>query len=491
MSRRQLSPAATIVVILLVPLVIPVLFVLLWPSADTLRAQEMGPKLSFDQPLRTSESLTNSGSAGRRAVNARSRTKDVATSPPQKPSGKMGFVPDSTARRANHPTASARTAANAVVRRQAPDQPAKVAATRPTPQAASRLKGKSTRTLPPPVPEPVAEPAFESVVEVEQRPTPIAKKELEVPDREPAEEPEVLVSQPNPPAQFSERPEPPQPDFERQIVRKEQRPAPTLDAEDIAEAEMSATRPGRAVVNLYFEEENSDDEDSPEQMELVEREPNEVRELVDPHKPLEEFPRTFVESLPASEIQSVAAQENSDEAKPTTSAVAQDEEAQVLSEDILAELKPIGSIEIRKAVEIPPLAGMDDPKLREPANQARTILRKRSPFKFWPIYREPWTASRDSFAFHHNPLWFEDPNLERCGRGKGSFTSVASFLQFNANLVFLPYRMTAEPPFSCVRTLPDCTICQKFGHDAYLPPWSLPATAVQGAAIFGFIYAIP
>lgn len=338
-------------------------------------------------------------------------------------------------------------------------------------------------------------------VQVVKKPVQIVKKkELEVPDREvleePFEEPEMLVrSLPEPPAQFSERPEPPMQDFELPIVRMPQGTMPLLEEEVeevvVAEEETPPARTSRDVVQLYFEEEDSTEVDATESMDLVQREAAEVKELADPDPPIKERPKTFVESLPASEIQSVAAQEKSDAPKTVEPAVQPMDEVQTPSDAILAELKPVRSIEIRKAVEVPPLAEMDNPQLREPADQAGAMLRKRPPFKFWPVYRDPWVASRDSFAFHHNPLWFEDPNLERCGRGKGHFTSVSSFLQFNTNIAFLPYRMTAEPWHACVRTLPDCTVCQKFGCDAYLPPWSWRAAAVQAGCIVGFIYAIP
>ena len=42
-----------------------------------------------------------------------------------------------------------------------------------------------------------------------------------------------------------------------------------------------------------------------------------------------------------------------------------------------------------------------------------------------------------------------------------------------------------------IRTLPDCTVCEKFGVGAYLPPWSLSAAAVQAAATVGIIYIVP
>lgn len=507
MSRRQLSPAATVFLILLVPLAMPALFVFLGPSADPLSAQEPRPKMSFDQPLRTSESLTNSGTPGRQAVNARSRTEEVASSSPQKPSGKMEFVPDSPAPRAKRPSAAARTAANSVARRQIPNQPAKIAATRSTPLATPRRNAPSIQTPPPSVPQPVAEPEVESIVEVEQfsapvaqlpvrvaKPTQSVKKELEVPvyEPEPEAEPEVVVnSQPAPPAEFSERPEPSLPDFELPVVSTPRQPMPARSNEIIVGDAVPPNPAGRDVVNLYFEEESTDEDEMTEKMDLAEQEADEEAEFMEPVRMPEERPRKIVEPMPPAEIRSIAAQEKPEEPKAEATAIAEEEAAPTPSDAILAELKPVRSIEIRKAVEVPALAEMENPQLHEPADQARAMLKKRPPFKFWPVYRDPWTANRDSYAFHHNPLWFEDPNLERCGRGKGHFTSVSSFLQFNANVAFLPYRMTAQPPFSCVRTLPDCTVCQKYGCDAYLPPWSWPAAAVQGGAIFGFIYAIP
>lgn len=134
--------------------------------------------------------------------------------------------------------------------------------------------------------------------------------------------------------------------------------------------EVSPNPAGRDVVNLYFEEESSADDDAAERTALVEREPNEVMEVVEPDQPLEKIPQAIVESTPASEIEIVAAQETLGGAKATTAAISQEEEVPVPSDAILAELKPVRSIEIRKAVEVPPLAEMDNPQLREPADQA-------------------------------------------------------------------------------------------------------------------------
>ena len=302
-----------------------------------------------------------------------------------------------------------------------------------------------------------------------------------------------MTTPPEPAAQLSERPEPPLVEIEVPIVRAPKRSAPTLDEDDfVVEIEVRPARQKRDLVNLFFEEEVASDDDGDERMELVENERGKELEVIDSDKSANVLAESTADVRAAAESQNTAAQEKPEPVLDDKVAVAESEDnVELANAAALAELKPILSVEIRKAVEIPALSETANPKLLEPVDLARGILRKRPAFKFLPVYRAPWTANRDSFAFHHNPLWFEDPNLERCGRGQGNFTSVVSFLQFNTNVAFLPYRMTAEPPNSCVRTLPDCTVCQKFGRDAYLPPWSLPATAVQGAAIFGFIYAIP
>ena len=158
---------------------------------------------------------------------------------------------------------------------------------------------------------------------------------------------------------------------------------------------------------------------------------------------------------------------------------------------VMADLRPVREVDVALAVKLPMAGKNDSENVREPDDQALAILRHRKPFNIFAVSREPWMPNRDSYPFFHNPLWFEDPNLERCGRGRGLFTTAVSAVHFSANIPILPYRFTAEKPWSCVRTLPDCTVCERFGCEAYLPPWSLSAAAVQAAATVGIIYAVP
>ena len=78
---------------------------------------------------------------------------------------------------------------------------------------------------------------------------------------------------------------------------------------------------------------------------------------------------------------------------------------------------------------------------------------------------------RYTHCFRHNPLYFEDPNLERCGIGFGCLTTVKSAACFYANAVALPYLVVATPPRTCMTSLGDCPTCSEFNTSAYLREW--------------------
>ncbi len=98
---------------------------------------------------------------------------------------------------------------------------------------------------------------------------------------------------------------------------------------------------------------------------------------------------------------------------------------------------------------------------------------------------------RNTFPICYRPLYFEDPNLERCGRSHGCLTELASAAHFFGRIPALPYLLTANCPGKCVRALPDCPSCHEFGCDAYLPPFDAKAAGVETAAVVGLIFLIP
>lgn len=98
---------------------------------------------------------------------------------------------------------------------------------------------------------------------------------------------------------------------------------------------------------------------------------------------------------------------------------------------------------------------------------------------------------RDSYALHHNPLYFEDPDLERCGVSHGCLTPAVSAVRFAADTVLLPWKMAADPPCSEVRTLGDCRTGAEFPAEARGLPISLRGMAAEAGVITALIFIIP
>ncbi|HPM83089.1 MAG TPA: hypothetical protein PLF81_20435 [Candidatus Anammoximicrobium sp.] len=105
----------------------------------------------------------------------------------------------------------------------------------------------------------------------------------------------------------------------------------------------------------------------------------------------------------------------------------------------------------------------------------------------WPLYSYWWEAP----AVCHQPLYFEQVNLERHGYSCGIAQPIVSAAHFFGTIPALPYLMAAEPCRECVYTL---------GHDRpgscapfylYCPPLSLRGAAAEAGVVTGLIFAIP
>ncbi len=103
----------------------------------------------------------------------------------------------------------------------------------------------------------------------------------------------------------------------------------------------------------------------------------------------------------------------------------------------------------------------------------------------------PSHPPRNEYPLRHQPLYFEDPNLERCGDSNGCLTEFTSIAHFGFRIPILAYLMASYPPHDCVRSLPDCPTCSKFGAEAYLPPPTAKAIAAQAASTTGLFFLIP
>ena len=138
----------------------------------------------------------------------------------------------------------------------------------------------------------------------------------------------------------------------------------------------------------------------------------------------------------------------------------------------------------RDISEIRPFIGYALQEIRKSELPERQSVAPRSPYV--PPTRQPimyhWAASN----LYHNPLYFEDPALERYGHTYNKFLQpFASAGRMTAQLVGLPYQMAIDPKnrrrYSLGWIRPgDCAPKLK-----YQVPLNRKAALVQGAAVLG------
>ena len=134
----------------------------------------------------------------------------------------------------------------------------------------------------------------------------------------------------------------------------------------------------------------------------------------------------------------------------------------------------------------------DSVPLPTDAGEAINYLHGQSPHYY--LTAPKYSVSRPNrmlYPFRNNPLYFEDPNLERCGISHGCLTEVSSAGHFLFNTVILPYRVAAQPPCECVPSLGDCPTCNEFDSSAALPPWSWRGVVAEAGVITGLVFIIP
>jgi hypothetical protein len=99
-----------------------------------------------------------------------------------------------------------------------------------------------------------------------------------------------------------------------------------------------------------------------------------------------------------------------------------------------------------------------------------------------------WEASN----LHHNPLYFEDPALERYGHTHNCVVQpLVSMGRFGVQLIGLPYQLALHPVHECQYTLGWFRPGECVPYQYYLPPWNTKAALTAAAAYTGLIYVIP
>lgn len=106
-------------------------------------------------------------------------------------------------------------------------------------------------------------------------------------------------------------------------------------------------------------------------------------------------------------------------------------------------------------------------------------------------------ARRVHMAFYHNPTYYQELNLERCGQLDcercGYLQNLSSSVRFIGNTSLLPYRLASQPPCDCVLSYGDCPTCHDY--DCPVEPLQLGESCAptrrgllsQSAALAGFV----
>lgn len=132
---------------------------------------------------------------------------------------------------------------------------------------------------------------------------------------------------------------------------------------------------------------------------------------------------------------------------------------------------------------------LKDELLPVPRNEAAIYLENHGVQIARPVVGAP--SLRHPQAVCYQPLYFEDPNLERCGAGHGLATELASAVRFFGRAPLIPYMVGSQDPHRCVMSLGDCEVCQRYGKGAYLPPLNAKGVAFEAAAIVGLVFLLP
>ncbi|CAN0407280.1 unnamed protein product, partial [Hapterophycus canaliculatus] len=171
------------------------------------------------------------------------------------------------------------------------------------------------------------------------------------------------------------------------------------------------------------------------------------------------------------------------------------EDANRLNERLSALRKPAWSLTL-----VPTPTNDEELEYKEPANRAAAFLSDQSPQlvegSFHPIPR----AYRVHVPFCHRPTYFQEMNLERCGKldceRYGCLQNAYSSVWFLANAALLPHRIGSQSPCQCVRIYGDCLTCQRY--DSPIEPICDKKTdandcrgmLLQAASMAGFAFLV-
>jgi hypothetical protein len=125
-----------------------------------------------------------------------------------------------------------------------------------------------------------------------------------------------------------------------------------------------------------------------------------------------------------------------------------------------------------------------------PRNLASRFMVKEPVLKIVAAGISPPRPDRYPIIFKHRPLYYEQPLLERCGRGCGIAQNTISAGQFCLNTFILPYQMCKTRPGCPVASGGDCLSCKPYSLKCNVLPLSYKGLATEAAAFAGFTFLL-
>lgn len=136
------------------------------------------------------------------------------------------------------------------------------------------------------------------------------------------------------------------------------------------------------------------------------------------------------------------------------------------------------------------IGAVSDPDA-EPENAAQAEIGDYPPILVWGGSWAETKPIRYAVPFTHQPLYFEERNLERCGHGHGFFQTTLSAGAFLGNTILLPFHIGSKHPKDCFVSLGDCPTghcyspnCEVLEGEGLLP------MALQTAAVVGVVFLL-
>lgn len=108
------------------------------------------------------------------------------------------------------------------------------------------------------------------------------------------------------------------------------------------------------------------------------------------------------------------------------------------------------------------LASVTSPMQQAPPNRAAAAISHQGHQWVTATGATAKIADRYPTRVAHRPLYFQELNLERGGRGYGCMQNAVSGAHFLFNTIVLPYRLATQPPECCVESQGDCRTCHSF-----------------------------